>query len=119
MIRVVILTLLFSGCAYVSSDEHEMGRYPEIERFILAEDKVQTKHFIDAGVKEFYFQTNFQDYFVYTDSVALVNSWDKIEESKSRRIYTKLLKSYPADESIDTLVISIDDQIRNIKLVWK
>lgn len=119
MIRVVILILLFSGCSYVSSDEHEMGRYPEIERFILTEDKVQTKHFIDAGVKEFYFRTNLQNYFAYTDSVALVNAWDRIEESKRKRVYTKLIKSYPADESVDTLVISIDDPVRNIELIWK
>lgn len=108
--------MIAASCSYVKRDEADLSQYPEISVFVDSET-CKTKHYLDKSIMHIKFETNKNNYLKYTDSVANANKWERLASSENNRVYTKLIKSFPADTDTDTL--SIYKQEQNIKIIWK
>jgi hypothetical protein len=115
--RKVLLVFILSSCSYVSTEQDEITKYPEVADFIASIGKCDSKHYIDKGVIEFYFISEKANYLRYADSVAFANSWETIQSIDSKRVYSKMINSYPADEAVDTLKVFTEGE--TVKIIWK
>lgn len=113
---LILSFIIAVSCSYVKKDKADLSQYPEISIFVDSKT-CKTKHYLDKAVLHINFETNKNNYFKYTDSLANANKWKSLSSSESKRVYTKLIKSFPADTDTDTL--SIYKQEQNIKIIWK
>lgn len=113
----VLLVFMLASCSYISTEQDEITKYPEVADFIATLGKCDSKHYIDKGVIEFYFTSEKANYLRYADSVAFANSWKTIQSSDIIRVYSKMIKSYPADEAVDTLKVFTEGE--TVKIIWK
>lgn len=116
--NIYFLPILFiiSSCSYVKKDDVDLSPYPEISVFVDGE-ACSTKHYLDKSIMHITFKSQKDNYLIFADSVANANKWQSLTSSENKRVYTKLIKSFPADTDTDTL--SIYKQEQNIKIIWQ
>jgi hypothetical protein len=110
MKRYLFILLLLVSCDKVDIKEEDMQKYPEVLPFILDNNEFEGSHDVDLGWLHFSYtpkKTN-QNPVNIMDSIASEESWKVIKVSSAERVYIKEIKSYPADTTIDSLIVKFD-----------
>lgn len=116
---IFILLVLGSCTERLDVKEEDLQKYPEILPFLLLEHEgFRGEHFLDPGWLHFsYTPTKNSDPIRMLDSVALKEGWQIENTSNLDRVYLKEIKSYPADNGLDSLIVSYSTE--NNRLIFK
>lgn len=118
---LIIVTLLV-GCKQFSTyTTDDFKKHPEINVFLFDTLSLTAKHYYDRAWLHFSFQTKSipEDRIMeFVDSIAVSNDWNKINISDYSRKYLKLIKSYPADNEIDTLYFDFNLTDKKLNFKW-
>lgn len=122
MARYFIFTLFVLGSCTerLNVEEEDMKKYPEILPFLLLEhEDFKGEHFLDPGWLHFsYAPTKDNDPTRMLDSVALKEGWKIENASYADRVYLKEIKSYPADNGLDSLIVSYSRENNQLVFKW-
>lgn len=118
MKNYILLTLLLVGCDQVATSEKDMQKYPDILPFILENRNFEAFHNTDLGWLHFSYEPMAGNALETTDSIADAEGWEILKESGLKRIYLKKIKSYPADNALDTLYVEIEPSKNRLYFKW-
>lgn len=118
----LLFMFLFSGCSQKSNfNISDFEKHPEINIFLIDTINLEAKHYHDLAWLHFSFQVNFvreEKIMELVDSIAFSNDWNKIKISDYSRKYLKLIKSYPADNEMDTLYFYYNSIDKRLSFKW-
>lgn len=118
----LLFILVFTGCSQKSNFTiADFKKHPEINVFLIDTINLEAKHYHDLAWLHFSFQTKSvheNKIMELVDSIAISNDWNKIEISDYSRKYLKLIKSYPADNQMDTLYFDYNSNDNRLNFKW-
>lgn len=118
---VCVLLLLLTSCGdNLQVTEKDLEKYPEIQSFLFEIQEFKGVHNMDLATLDFsYAISKSQDsVFLILDSVAKREKWMVYLKSDKKRVYTKYIQSFPADEDIDSLIITYNNDEKRIYYRW-
>jgi hypothetical protein len=119
---IFILLLLITSCGdNLQVTEKDLEKYPEIQSFLFQIHELRGVHNIDLAILDFsYLISKPKDsVFLILDSVAKREKWIVYSKDSISRVYTKYIQSFPADEEIDSLIITYNNDEKRIYYRWK
>lgn len=116
---IFILLVLGSCTERLDVKEEDLQKYPEIFPFLLEHKDLEGEHFLDPGWLHFsYSPTKDNDPIRMLDSVAVKEGWQIENTSNLERVYLKEIKSYPADNGLDSLIVSYSTENNRLTFKW-
>lgn len=118
----IILIFLFIGCVEKSNySVSDFERHPEIKVFLIDTIDFRATHYFDRAWLHFSYKSRNISIYKTVDSIdciAKINNWQIEKISDNKRIYLKFIKSYPADNAVDTLYFNYDKNSNTCNFKW-
>lgn len=94
-------------------------KYPDILPFVLKNQNFESVHNTDLGWLHFSFEPMSGNPLETTDSIANIEGWRMLKQPDDlKRIYLKKIKSYPADDTLDTLYVELEPSKDRLYFKW-
>lgn len=120
---VILLVLITIACERNDIEKSELDKHKEMSPFLISSKEYKGTHYIDYGWVHFeYSYKNVplknQNILGVIDSIANRNKWSILAMNPSNRIYIKMIHSYPADTTMDTLYVDKKSSSKKLKFRW-
>lgn len=116
---ILIFCFLISCNERLETSYEDMKKYPEVLPFILSNKDFRGEHILDREWLHFSYKPKpSEDIIFKLDSIATKEKWEIKEITNLRRVYLKEIKSYPADEGLDTLFVEFVPKDNLLQFKW-
>jgi hypothetical protein len=117
---IFILLNLMACTERLAVEEDDINKYPKILPFLLLDHTdFEGEHFLDPGWLHFsYTSLMVNDPFIVIDSIARKEGWQIEKVSNFDRVYLEEIKSFPADDILDSLIVNYNKETKRVEFKW-